>query len=256
MDKRYFIQKALIKPAVAAKPSMLLLIILSSFHVSAQRQRVYSNLIWVGHFSSIRLNNRFAINSDVQFRTKEWAGKWAQQLIRSGVSYELHPSLNVSLGGAWFRHAQYNGDTLSFRNEWRPWQEVAYNIKWNKLGVQQRIRLEQRFLQKMVSGQKTNQYDNVTRLRYRFEIQVPLQQNKKITASIVNEFMINPGYWGKETFVDQNRTFVGISKEITPSTRVQAQFMKIFLWRTNNLLEDQNVLRFTIHQQFNLRSKI
>lgn len=114
----------------------------------------------------------------------------------------------------------------------------------------QRMRLEERFIQKVVNGQKTGDYDQITRLRYRLEYQVPLK-GSTVTGSLVNEFMVHPGHMGSERFLDQYRTFVGINVKVAPSTILQTQYMKIYMWRTNNILEDQNVIRFNIHQQFN-----
>lgn len=229
---------------------VLFLAILSPAVARAQRQRVQTNMFWFGHYSTITLSNRFAVNSDFQVRTKDWTQQWAQQLVRSGLSYKLNSHLSFSAGGAWFRHAQYSAERLLFRNEWRPWLEVAYGDKWKKSTFMQRLRLEERFIQRIVNGQKTAAYDQVTRLRYRLEYQVPLK-GSTLTGSLVNEFMVHPGYIGGKRFLDQNRTFVGVNVKVAPSTILQAQYMKIFQWRTNNILEDQNVIRFNIHQQFN-----
>ena len=236
--------------SVKAAVLMMLLFLLSPAFAKAQRQKVHTNFLWLGHYSTIKLSDRFAVNSDVQVRIKDWTEKWSQQLVRSGLSYKLNSHVSFTAGGAWFRHAQYNDGQVLFRNEWRPWLEVAYGDKWKKSTFMQRMRLEERFIQKVVNGQKTGTYDQITRLRYRLEYQVPLK-GSTVTGSLVNEFMVHPGYIGSQRFLDQNRTFVGINVKVAPSTILQTQYMKIFMWRTNNILEDQNVLRFNIHQQFN-----
>lgn len=236
--------------SAVARKYVLLAVLLSPVLSKAQRQRVYVNMLWLGHYSTVQLSNRFSLNSDVQVRAKDWAQKWSQQLVRSGISYKVSPKLSVTAGGAWFRHAQYIGESLVYRNEYRPWQEASFGTQWGKLGVMQRMRLEERVMQKMVSGRKTNSYDYITRLRYRLELQLPLK-GPKLTTSLINEFMVNPGHWGREKFLDQNRTFVGFNLKVSGSTMLQAQYMKLFQWRTSNLLEKQNVIRFNIHQQFN-----
>lgn len=243
------IQRAL-KCSILRKQYVLLLVVLFPAFAKAQRQRVHTNVVWLGHFSTMRLSDRFAVNSDVQIRTKDWTKQWLLQAVRSGLSYKLNSHLSFTAGGAWFRHAQYSGERLLFRNEWRPWTEIAYGDKWKKSTFMQRMRLEERFIQKVVNGQKTGDYDQITRLRYRIEYQVPLN-GSTVTGSLVNEFMVHPGHMGSNRFLDQNRTFVGVNVKVTPSTMLQTQYMKIFLWRINDILEDQNVIRFNIHQQFN-----
>lgn len=233
---------------IATNYVMALLVIPVVAH--AQRQKVATNMVWIGHYSTIHLTDRFSVTSDLQIRTGDWVGQWSQQLIRSGVSYKLNSNLQVTVGGAWFRHAVSGGDNTGFRNEWRPWQEISYGLKRDKPGLMQRLRLEQRFLQQIIGGHKTRKYAHTTRLRYRLEVQLPLK-GTAVSTSLVNEFMVNPGYLGRENFLDQNRTFAGINVKVSPTTMLQAQYMKIFLWRTNNILEDQNVVRVNIHQQFN-----
>jgi hypothetical protein len=229
---------------------IILLFLLSPAFAKAQRQRVHTNFLWLGHYSTIQLSNRFAVNSDVQVRIKDWTEKWSQQLVRTGLTFKLNSHLGLTAGGAWFRHAQYTDERLLFRNEWRPWIEVAYGDKWKRSTLMQRLRLEERLMQKVVNGQKTAAYEGTTRLRYRLEFQVPVK-GPNVTTSLVNEFMVHPGHLGSETFLDQNRTFVGLNVKVSATTILQAQYMKIFLWRTNNSIENQNVLRFNIHQQFN-----
>lgn len=231
------------------RPVLLLVVLLPAF-AKAQRQRVHTNMLWFGHYSTIRLHERFAVNSDVQVRTKNWTEKWAQQLVRSGIQYKLNTHLSVTAGGAWFRHAVYSGEQLFFRNEWRPWLEVAYGDKWKKSTFLQRLRLEERFIQKVVNGRKAAGYEQLARLRYRIEYQVPLK-GSAVSGSLVNEFMVHPAYAGSERFLDQNRLFAGINVTVSPETVLQMQYMKIVLWRTTNITESQNVIRFTIHQQFN-----
>lgn len=210
-------------------------------------------MLWAGYYNTIRLNNKYSISTDIQFRTRNWAGKWAQQLIRSGINYKLNANTTATTGFAWFRHAQYSGEDIIFKNEWRPWQELSHGIKWNSVASTHRLRLEQRFIQQVVDGKKTNSYDYTTRLRYRFELQFPIKG--RVVPALVNEFMVNPGHMGSEQFLDQNRTFVGVNTKLSGATTLQLQYMKIFLWRVNNILEDQNVLRLNIVQQFNLRNQ-
>lgn len=249
MKRKSAIQLSIKTASAQAKQVVLLLVFFSPAFAKAQRQRVHSNSIWMGHFSSVRLSDRFSINSDVQVRSRDWTQKWSQQLVRSGLVYKATSHIGFAAGGAYFRHALYQGEQLQFRNEWRPWLEVLYDAKWKKFLVKQRLRLEERFLQKVINGQKAAGFDHITRLRYRIEWQVPLK-GTAISSSLVNEFMVNPGHWGSEKFLDQNRTFAGFNFKIASSTTLQAQYMKIFYWRTNNVLEDHNAFRLTAYQQF------
>ncbi len=162
-------------------------------------------------------------------------------------------SATLTAGLTLFEGAQYVGRDLFFRNEWRPWEELSYQLKLKKINLSQRLRTEQRFLQQVINNRKANIYQYIFRLRYRFEWQFPLTENTiKLMAG--NEILINPGYLNNSLFFDQNRTFAGINFKLSATTNLQCQYIKIFQWRsTTSVLEDQNAFRVNVYQQFNTR---
>ncbi len=88
-----------------------------------------------------------------------------------------------------------------------------------------------------------------------FAWQFPLKENN-LKLLIGNEVLINPGFINTTHFFDQNRTFAGLQFKLFSSTSLQSQYLKIFQWRSNtSVLEDQNVFRVNIYQQFNFREK-
>ena len=190
--------------------------------------------------------------NDVQVRTINWANDWLLYAGRSGISYNINKKITVTAGFALFRTAQNSGKKLFFKNEWRPWEEISYNLKLkNKITLFQRLRTEQRFLQQTANNQKTGNYQYIFRIRYRFELQFPLKINTiKILAG--NELFVNPGYLNNLLFFDQNRTFAGLNFKLSAHSVLQSQYIKIFQWRsTTSVLEDQNAIRVNFVQQFN-----
>lgn len=209
-------------------------------------------MIWAGYYNTLRFNKRVSLISDAQLRTRNWPAQWSQQLIRSGINYACNDKLSVTAGFAFFKNAQYAGKQLLFKNEWRPWQEISYQLKFRSAAFSQRLRTEQRFLQQVENGSKTNRYEYVFRLRYRFDLLFPLDERLKLLLG--NEVLVNPGYMKNNRFFDQNRTFAGINYKISPVTILQFQFLKIFQWNSStSVLTDQNVFRVNINQQFTLK---
>lgn len=221
----------------------------------AQRTTQHTNMFWAGYYNTIRLSNKWSIASDAQLRTTDWTDKWSQLLVRSGLAYSFNKNFSVTGGFAFFKNAKYADKELLLKNEWRPWQELFYQLPLHKIYLVQRLRTEQRFLQEVVNNKKINSYQYVFRLRYKFEWQFPLQENN-IRLLIGNEIMINPGYINTKLFFDQNRTSSGINFKLNSVTNLQCQYIKIFQWHSNtSVLEDQNVFRVNIFQQFNLKNK-
>ena len=214
---------------------------------------IHTNVLWMGYGSMIRFHKKWSVMNDVQLRTTNWADKWLLYGFRAGLNYDITRSVAVAAGLTLFEGAQYAGEDLFFKNEWRPWEEISCQVSLKKINLSQRLRTEQRFLQQVVDNRKTKNYQYIFRVRYRFEWQFPLKENKiKLLAG--NEIFLNPGYLSNSLFFDQNRAFTGLSFKLSSNTNLQGQYLKIFQWRSNtSVLEDQNAFRVNIYQQFRTR---
>ena len=233
--------------------NIVLAILLFPAASGAQHTTQHTNMFWGGYYNTIRLTHKWSIASDAQLRTKDWASKWSQLLIRSGLVYSFNNNFSVTGGLAFFKNAQYADKELLLKNEWRTWQELFYQVAIHKINLVQRLRTEQRFLQQVVDNKKINSYQYIFRLRYKFEWQFPLDENNT-RLLIGNEIMVNPGYLNSKSFFDQNRTSSGINFKLNSVTNLQCQYIKIFQWHSStSVLDDQNVFRVNIFQQFNFK---
>ena len=220
-----------------------------------QHKVQHINMFWAGYYNTTRFNSKWSLSGDAQIRTKDWAGKWSQLLIRSGAGYNFNNRLSVTVGLAFFKNAQYADKDLLLKNEWRPWQEVSYQLLLHKINFTQRLRGEQRFLQVIKNNELSKDYQYIFRLRYKFEFQFPLKTDKvKLLAA--NEVMVNPGYIHSSSFFDQNRTFAGINFKLNSTSGLQCQYVKIFQWHSNtSVMDNQNIVRVNFVQQFNYLKK-
>ncbi len=235
-----------------AKQLIILTFLLMPFAIKAQHTTVHTTILWTGYSNTIQFNKKWSLKNDAQVRTKDWANKWLLYAIRTGVGYNINEHFSAALGITLFENAQYKESDFFFRNEWRPWQEISSQHTIKKINLLQRLRTEQRFLQQVVNNRKANVYQYIFRLRYRFECQYPLTETVKLIAG--NEILVNPGYLNNSLFFDQNRTFAGVNFKLSKTTNLQGQYTKIFQWRSaTSVLEDQNIIRLNVYQQFNTR---
>ncbi len=231
---------------------MVFIILLLPLALNAQHKTDHTNMLWTGYYNTVRFNKKWSLVSDAQLRTRDWAEKWSQLLVRSGLNYSFNDHIAATGGLAFFKNAQYVEKQLFLKNEWRPWQEISYQVKLNKINFTQRIRTEQRFLQQLINNNLTKTYQYTFRLRYRFDVQFPLQE--KLKALMGNEVMINPRFINTNRFFDQDRIFAGVNYKLADRTSLQFQYLKIFQWHSNtSVLENENVLRLNIYQQFNFK---
>lgn len=235
------------------KPYKYFVILLLPFSSKAQHKTTHTDMLWEGYYNTLSLSKNWSLSSDAQIRTKDWTKQWSQILVRSGLNYKINNRFAVTAGFAFFKNAQYANKELFLKNEWRPWQEFSYQVKRQKINFTQRLRTEQRFLQQVVNNEKTNDYQYIFRLRYRFEFQIPLQKNNFVILA-GNEVLVNPAYLNNSLYFDQNRTFAGVNCKVNSNSTFQFQYLKIFQWHSNtSVLDDQNVFRINFIQQFNFR---
>jgi hypothetical protein len=219
----------------------------------AQHKTVHVNMLWFNYNNTIEFNSKWGMVSDVQLRTRDWARQWSVCAVRSGVTYRINNKFSVTAGFTWFGNVRYISDTAVLANEWRPWQEVTLQLHTGKGLLIQRVRTEQRFLQKLSGTSKKNEFEKRFRLRYRIEYSLP-PLSKKTELHIGNEIMVNANYISDNRFFDQDRLFALINYKTSPSTFVQFQFIKLLQWQAAaNTLEGQNVFRFSVHQFFSFK---
>jgi Protein of unknown function (DUF2490) len=233
------------------KIALMFLFFSISFFAAGQNTVKHTNLIWLNYNNTIQLDDKWSIASDVQLRTKDWVSHWSQFALRTGAVYKLDTKFSLAAGFAWFGNVGYFNDDPVVANEWRPWEEMGFQTGVGKNIFVQRVRLEQRFLQIVVLGKKTSEYEKRQRFRYRLEFGFPLS-SKKMEIHLGNEVMVNLNYISGNRFFDQNRTFAFINYKLSPAVLFQFQYIKIFQWQgLTKIMDEQNVFRCSIHQQIN-----
>ncbi len=212
----------------------------------------YSKMLWAGYYNQISLNEKWNINSDIQFRTKNWYQNPSQALIRTGLVYKANQKISLTAGLAHFRF--FITDTKT-RGEWRPWQEVSYTDLIGKFQLVQRVRIEERFNQKISGTNTLNEYSYNWRFRYRIDLQYPLYktEEKGIWVVVGNEIMINAGQNIVYNYFDQNRTYAGINYQANKNITFQIQGMLIWQLLSNGItIDNVTVFRFNILHKIKL----
>lgn len=233
--------------------SRCLTYLLCLFPIAARSQYQHTHTVmnWLGYYNSISFTEKLGMAFDAHLRSRDNFEKWYQVAFRSGVSYKMNDKWNLFGGLAFFDHAKYLGKDLSFRKEWRIFEEVSLLTKSGEQFFTQRLRTEERFLEFPDSPPS---YRIALRLRYRFDLQGKLFL-KGLTYLLGTEMMVNPVRPANYAFADQARSFAGISYKVSSSTTLQTQYMKAFQWKKSpDILENQDVIRLNIIQKFKFTS--
>ncbi len=211
------------------------------------------NQLWGGYYSNIILSEKWAINSDLQYRTKDWYEHPSQALGRTGLNYKINDKFSVTVGVAHFRF--YVNDVVT-RGEWRPWQEIAINDSYRKLKIIHRFRVEERFNQKTEKNSPVNSYGFNWRFRYKLDLQYQLlsiKEKRKFSLTLGNEILINAGSEITYNYFDQNRSSVGLLIELNKNFSLQPQFIYIWQQEANGKTLDKiSVIRLNLIHKIKL----
>lgn len=218
-------------PLSSLKATLLIILFIWSFQPTHAQEHVFGG--WAGWFNNIRLNESWGINNDVQFRTgKDWSTN-SLLLIRPGVNYFVNPQHTASLGYAAVLLTSRVPDGTSSWSENRIWQQYIITSNILKIPVQNRFRLEQRFL---------NQSTNLTfaqRARYFIRGIIPLRRpvngplDRGMFASLQNELFFNIQNKAalNGNLFDQNRFYTSLGYRFSNQYDIELGYMNQFLIR-------------------------
>jgi hypothetical protein len=169
---------------------------------------------WFVYFGNQKINDKWNIQSDFQYRDYRFLGQRNQFLARAGLGYNLKPqNHNLLLGYAYIATDAYDefDNNTSTKIEHRIYQQYLYKNKIGTNSLTHRFRLEERFF--------PNEFG--LRARYFISLQKPLG-SKTIAKgntylSAYNELFVDI----KDPKFDRNRLYGGLGYGITESLRIE-----------------------------------
>tara|TARA_R110002049_G_scaffold20225_1_gene74645 strand:- start:58 stop:741 length:684 start_codon:yes stop_codon:yes gene_type:complete len=201
-----------------SKAATLIIALVLPFFAMSQDSNLGNWLIYIGNK---KLNSKWNIHNEVQYRNYNALGDLEQLLLRTGVGYNLSENNdNILLGYGYILSENYVGDSddkISI-NEHRIFQQFTTKQKVGSVGLSHRYRFEQRFVED----------DFKMRFRYFLGINVPLQykQDAKnpLYLSFYNEIFLNT----KSSVFDRNRVFGGLGYKFSDNLRMELGYMNQF----------------------------
>lgn len=204
---------------------LLALTVLSvfTFGASAQDSDFGNWLIYIG---SKKLNEKFNLHHEVQYRNYNAIGDLEQLLLRTGIGYNLtEGNNNLLLGYGYIGSENYDALGEKFRvNEHRIYQQFVTKQSAGRFFWGHRYRFEQRFIE-----------DNFKmRLRYFLNLRVPLNKTTldpgAVYVSSYTELFMDVE---KETAFDRNRLYGGLGYQINPKLKMEMGYMNQFMSAIN-----------------------
>lgn len=179
---------------------------------------------WLIYFGNKKLNDKWNIHHEAQYRNYNAIRDMEQLLLRTGIGYNLTPkNNNLLLGYGYIQSENYiSEDEKISIPEHRIFQQFITRQKAGRVSLQHRYRFEQRWVE--------NQ-DFKLRFRYFLSLNVPLNNTEMIDKttylSAYNEIFINSGNTAR--FFNRNRIYGGLGYRLNDQLRFEVGYMNQIL---------------------------
>jgi hypothetical protein len=215
------------------------------------------NHFWWSVNTKAKIAGRWSLEADLHIRRTDFLKNNSFIYTRLGVGYSFNEQLSVSAGGGRMWLANRNGATELFSNEHRLVEQVQLNNKIGKITLTQRLRVEQRWIQKVVNFQLADDYRYVNRFRFLLSLNVPISNNKKIPSFVLaDELMMQTGKDIIYNNFDQNRFFAGFKQQLTKTLSFDFGYMHVWQQKLSGYQYSRNhTIRWFFYWQPDWRRK-
>ena len=195
--------------------ALMIFFLLLTITISAQKSNIGN---WLIYFGNQKINNQWNWHNEVQYRNFNFLGDMNQLIVRTGIGYNLtENNNNILLGYGFINSQKYisNSNEKVGTNEHRIYQQFINKQSFNKVFLQHRYRIEERFLPK----------DFQMRFRYFLGINIPINKPKIETnafyLSAYNEIFIN----AQQHIFDRNRLYGAIGYVFNKNIKIEGGYM-------------------------------
>ncbi len=167
--------------------------------------------LWINNNVALPITEKVHTRFQISPRFLDNVTDISQFILHSVIGYKVSDNFSV-----WQGHAWNNTYIPGIRREQRMYQEFIYQKRFSKLRLENRVRLDERFLQN--SGSTT------FRPRYRLKAYFPLSKSLDLVA--FDEIFLNltSSSDGPQRGIDQNRIFIGLAKDISSNVSVEGGY--------------------------------
>ena len=219
------------------KLSLIAILFLNGLISYSQNTRITdpNTIGWYAFTANIKMNDKWSLNSEFQWRRDELIANPMQNLLRTGLNYTVNPKLSVRAGYTLAETFNYGDIPLNNLGkqftEHRSWQMVNLSDKIRSFELSHRFMLEQRWIGRYSNGslEKEDQFVFSNRFRYMFRLQIPLKGNKiddnTPYAAVYDEVLIGFGKNVNENVFDQNRLGILLGYRFSSKVRIEGGFL-------------------------------
>lgn len=245
------------------KQSFWIYVLLVSFPLMAQKKVTHQQLLWYGYYNTLKCNENWTLNSEIQERQFINPSAQHQLVFRTAIQRKLIENWAASVGMTLFLQSPQNPESESHLMvpELRPSVGFDTKQKISSLTLSHRYKVEARFFHDVENNALVGgyRYSNI-RIRYQLGLDIPVLKKKNkedlISVKLKDEIMFNAGSKIVRNTFDQNRISLGLHYCISPSFSFEAGYMKWFQQRTSGVdYYDRDIVRLSLFHTITLKKK-
>lgn len=219
---------------------------------SAAKQLNYHTQSWYAINSTFRLSEHWGTVADFHVRRYGMMDAEHFYFLRLGAVYWIQKKYPVVAGVARLWLAPQSGTSWAVEN--RIYQQWSSMTEEGRVGVLQRIRVEQRWRDQVVNDQVVGNKQFSLRLRYLASFQLNIFTNPRLPAPVISdEVLVQFGSSVVYNTFDQNRLFVGVRFPLGKNFSVDTGYMNVLQQRAaGDVYDVSNVFRIFFYWNLDL----
>lgn len=244
----------------------LILLLLTTFATQAFAQSVAqgNTNTWFLLMTRFNLSEKVGITNEIHERTGDFLNDQATFILRPSVDYVLNNNIELSAGYSFVRSAPHMPYSQPIsRNEHNVWEQVLLKFKTAGVSVQNRIRMEHRFIDDIVvRNEATNPTYDIggssfrNRFRFRFIVSFDLFKlnhgKQSIFINCFDEAFINQSDNLMPNNFDRNWFYTGIGYKFNKDFNIQLAHMHQYDKVGNNTFISSSIIQLSVLKFFNM----
>jgi hypothetical protein len=197
--------------------------------IAQTKQVTTQEQTWFSVNTTAKLSSHWGFIADAHIRRTEFLNLPSFYFLRGAVNYWVNPKLTVAVGYGHMWVAPTKPGYQTFANENRIYQQVQLLSNAGKVSVMQRLRSEQRWVEKIVQDKRTDTSNFTERFRYLLSLTIPVFKNKHLPSLVLSdELSVQFGEKIVYNTFEQNRFFIGIKESISKTLSFDAGYMYLY----------------------------
>ncbi|HSD13025.1 MAG TPA: DUF2490 domain-containing protein [Flavobacterium sp.] len=206
-----------------------------------KKEIVQGTQSWFSINTVTKFQEHWGLVADAHIRSDNFLKENNFYFLRGGFTYLPNVKMTFTMGYAHMWLAPSNPEWSTYSDENRIYQQFQLNTLFENVGILQRIRIEQRWQEKIVDDKESGNQRYTNRIRYLAFFGIPVFKKKNLPILVVSdEILVHFGNEVVYNTFDQNRFFIGIKQSINSKLSFDFGYMNVFQQKYSGYQYDMN----------------